>query len=100
MLLVENQDFSALIDCKPFSSACKKQTRSAWKSNQKKKKRKSENDDYKTGNLLDYLYHWKHNKLIDIELLRQTSRIIPQKINVTLTLHQCLLSLKSSQKLL
>ena len=65
-----------------------------------KKPRKSENDDYKTGNLLDLLYHRKHNKLIDIELLRQTSRIIPQKINVTLTWHQCLLSLKSSRKLL
>ena len=41
----------------------------------------SRNDDYTTGNLLDYLYHQKYYKLIAIDLWRQTNTSIPQQIN-------------------
>ena len=40
----------------------------------------SRNDDYATGNLLDYLYHQKCYKLIGIDLSRQTNMSIPQQI--------------------
>ena len=43
----------------------------------------SRNDDYATGNLLDYLYHQKYYKLIGIDLLTQTNTSIPQQINFT-----------------
>ena len=43
----------------------------------------SRNDDYATGNLLDYLYHQKYYKLIGTDLLRQTNTSIPQQINFT-----------------
>ena len=39
------------------------------------------NDDYTTGNLLDYFYHQKYYELIDIDLSRQANSSIPQKIN-------------------
>ena len=41
----------------------------------------SRNDDYTTGNLLDYLYHQDYYKLIGIDLSRQTNTSIPQQIN-------------------
>ena len=41
----------------------------------------SRNDECTTRNLLDYLYHQKYYKLIDINLSRQTTTIIPQQIN-------------------
>ena len=41
----------------------------------------SRNDDYTTGNLLDYLYHQNHYKLTGIDLSRQTNTNIPQQIN-------------------
>ena len=41
----------------------------------------SRNDDYTTGNLLDYLYHQKYYKLTDIDLSRQANSNIPQQIN-------------------
>ena len=43
----------------------------------------SRNNDYTTGNLLEYLYHQKYYKLIDIDLSRQTNTSIPQQINFT-----------------
>ena len=44
----------------------------------------SRNNVYATGNLLDYLYHQKYNnKLIGIDLSRQTNVSIPQQINFT-----------------
>ena len=61
MPLVEIKDFNALIDKK-------KQRRSVWK-------------DYRTGSLLDWLYHQHHYKLIGVDLSRQTNSSIPQKIN-------------------
>ena len=46
------------------------------------------NDDYTTGNLLDYLYHQNYYKLIDIDLSRQTNTSIPQQINFTVKLEE------------
>ena len=43
----------------------------------------SRNDDYRTRNLLEYLYHRRHDKLIGIDLSRQTNINIPQQINFT-----------------
>ena len=43
----------------------------------------SENNDYTTGNLLDYFYHQNYYKLIGIDLSRQTNKNIPQQINFT-----------------
>ena len=42
----------------------------------------SRNDDYTTGNLLDYLYHQKYYKLIGIDLLRQQNMSIPEQIKL------------------
>ena len=41
----------------------------------------SGNDDYKRGNLLDYLYHQNYYKLIAIDLSRQINMTIPQQVN-------------------
>ena len=41
------------------------------------------NDDYTTGNLLDFSYHQNYYKLIGIDLPRQTNASIPQQINFT-----------------
>ena len=41
----------------------------------------SRNDDYTTGSLLDFSYHQNYNKLIGIDLSRQTNMCIPQQIN-------------------
>ena len=43
----------------------------------------SGNDDYTTGNLLDFLYHQNYYKLIGIDLSRQTNTIIPQQTSFT-----------------
>ena len=40
----------------------------------------SRNNDYATGNLLNYLYHQKCYKLIGIDLSRQTNISISQEI--------------------
>ena len=39
------------------------------------------NDEYATGNSLDFLYHQNYYKLIGIALTRQTNTNIPQQIN-------------------
>ena len=41
----------------------------------------SRNDDYTTGNLLDYSYHKNYYKLIGIDLSRKTNTSIPQETN-------------------
>ena len=41
----------------------------------------SRNNDYTTGNLLDYFYHKNYYKLNGIDLSRQTNMNVPQKIN-------------------
>ena len=43
----------------------------------------SRNDDYTTGNLLDFSYHQNYYKLFGIDLLRQTNTSIPQQISFT-----------------
>ena len=43
----------------------------------------SKNDDYTTGNLLDFPYHQNYYKVIGIDLSRQTNTSIPQQINLT-----------------
>ena len=41
----------------------------------------SRNDNYTTGNVLDYLWRQKYYKRIGIDLSRQTNTSIPQEIN-------------------
>ena len=41
----------------------------------------SKSDDYKTGNLLDFLYHQNYYNLIDIDLSRKKNTSIPQEAN-------------------
>ena len=48
----------------------------------------SRNDNYTTGNLLDYLYHQKFYKNIGIDLSRQKNTSIPQQINYDETLQE------------
>ena len=63
----------------------------------------SRNDDYTTGNLLDYLHHQNYYELVGIDLLRQTNMnigiLILQEIWKKIMVKQCFLLLKSSKKL-
>ena len=43
----------------------------------------SRNNDYATGNLLDYLYHQNYYELVGIDLKRQRNTTISQQINFT-----------------
>ena len=43
----------------------------------------SQNNDYTTGNLLDFSYHEKFYKLIGIDLSRQKNMSVPQQIDLT-----------------
>ena len=43
----------------------------------------SRNDYYTSGNRLDFLHHQKYDKLIGIDLSRQTNTSIPQQVNFT-----------------
>ena len=43
----------------------------------------SRNDDYTTGNLLDFSYHQNYCKCNGIDLSRQINMNIPQQINFT-----------------
>ena len=64
MLLVEIKDFNALIDNKPFFGQAVKNKQETHK----KLIEMSKNDDYTTGNLLDFSYHQNFYKLIGIVL--------------------------------
>ena len=75
--LVEIKDFNALIDNKPFFDQPVKIKQEAYE----KLIEMSKNDDYTTGNLLDFSYHQNYYKLIGIDLSRQTNASIPQQIN-------------------
>ena len=70
------KDFKALIDNKPFFDQPVKK-REAYE----KLVEMSRNNDYTTGNLLNYLYHQKYYKLIGINLPRQRNASILQQIN-------------------
>ena len=76
MPLVEIKDFNTLIDNKPMFDQPVKSKQEAYE----KLIEMSRNDDYTTGDLLDYLYHQKYYKLIGIDLSRQTNTSIPQKL--------------------
>ena len=73
MPLIEIKDFNELIDNKTFFDQLIKNKKEAYE----KLVEMSRNDDYTTGNLLDYLFYQKCFKLIDIELSRQTNTSIP-----------------------
>ena len=77
MRLVEIKGFNALIDNKPFFDQPLKNKQEAYE----KLIEMSKNDDYRTGNLLDFSDH--QYKLIGIDLPRQASMNIPQQINFT-----------------
>ena len=62
--LVEIKDFNALIDKKPFFDQPVKNKQKAYE----KLIEVSSNDNYTTGNLLDYLHHQNYYKLIGIDL--------------------------------
>ena len=75
--LVKIKDFNALIDNKPFFEQPIKNKQEAYE----KLVEMSRNDDYTTGNLLDYSYHQNYYKIISIDLSRQVNTSIPQQIN-------------------
>ena len=60
--------FNVLIDGKGFFDVPIKNKEEAYE----KIIEMSKNNDYATGNLLDYEYFWKHYKLIAIDLSKQT----------------------------
>ena len=77
---VEVKDFDVLIDRKGFFDAPVKNKEEAYE----KIIEISKNNDYTTGNLLDYEYFSKHYKLIAIDLSKQTQLEDPdlkQQIN-------------------
>ena len=75
--LVEIKYYNALIDNTPFFDQPVKNKQESYE----KLVKIPRNDDYKTGNLLDYFYHQKYWKLIGIDLSRQISAGILQQIN-------------------
>ena len=79
MPLAEIKDFNALFDNKPFFDQPIKKRKGAYE----KLVEMSRNNDYTTGNLLDYLHHQKYYKLTGIDLSRQTNPNIPQQTNIT-----------------
>ena len=74
--LVEIKDLNALISNKPFFDQPGKNKQETYE----KPIEMSKNDDYTTGNLLNYLHYQKYYKLIGIDLSRQTNTSILQQI--------------------
>ena len=71
--------FNVLIDEKSFFDLPIKSKEEAYE----KITDMSNNNDYTTGNLLDFAYFKKHYKLIAIDLSKQTKLKDPQQINFT-----------------
>ena len=71
---METKDLNALIDNTPFFNQPIKNKQEAYENLVKI----SINDDYTTGNLLDYLHYQKYHKLIGIDVSRQENTSIPQ----------------------
>ena len=71
--VVEIKDFNGLIDKNLFFDQPVKKKQEAYE----QLIEMSRNDDYTTGNVLDYLYHQKFYKLIGIDLSSQTNTSIP-----------------------
>ena len=79
MSLIGIKYFNVLIDNKPFFGQPVKSKQGAYE----KPVEIFRNDDYKIGNLIDYSYHLNHYKLNSIDLSRQETTRISQKINFT-----------------
>ena len=71
---VEIKDFNVLIDGKSFFDLPVKNEEEAYE-------KIIDNNDYTTGNLLDFAYYKKHYKLIAIDLSKKTKLKDPQQIN-------------------
>ena len=71
---VRINDFNVLIDGKNFFDLPVKNEEEAYE-------KIIDNNDYTTGNLLDYTYYKKHCKLIAIDLNKQTKLKDSQQIN-------------------
>ena len=71
---VRINDFNVLVDGKSFFDLPIKNEEEAYE-------KIIDNNDYTTGNLLDYAYYKKHYKLIAIDLSKQTKLKDPQQIN-------------------
>ena len=74
---VEIKDFDVLIDGKSFFDLPVKNEEEAYE----KIIEMSNNNDYTTGNLLDFAYFKENYKLIAIDLSKQTKLKDPQQIN-------------------
>ena len=74
---VRINDFNVLIDGKSFFDLSIKNEEEAYE----KIIDMSNNNDYTTGNLLDFAYYKEHYKLIAIDLSKQTKIKVPQQIN-------------------
>ena len=74
---VQIKDFNVLIDGKSFFGLSVKNEEEAYK----KIIDMSNNNDYMTGNLLDFAYYKENYKLIAIDLSKQTKIKDPQQIN-------------------
>ena len=76
VLKVQIKDFNVLIDGKSFFDLQIKNEEEAYK-----KIIDMSNNDYKTGNLLDFAYYKENQKVIAIDLTKQTKIKDPQQIN-------------------
>ena len=74
---VKVNDFNVLIDGKSFFDLSVKNDEEAYE----KIIDMSNDNDYTTGNLLDYAYYKKHYRLIAIDLSKQAKLKDPQQIN-------------------
>ena len=74
---IEIKDFNVLIDGKSFFDLPVKNEEEAYEEIIEM----SKNNDYTTGNLLDYAYFKENYRLIAIDLTKQTNLKDPQQIN-------------------
>ena len=74
---VQIKDFNILIDGKRIFELSVKNEEEAYE----KIVDMSNNNDYTTGNLLNYAYYMKHYRLITIDLSKQTKLKDPQQIS-------------------
>ena len=100
MSVIEFKDFNVLIDNKSVLDQPVKNKQETYE----KPKVISRNDEYTTGNLLDFSYHQNYYNIIGIDLSGQTNTSISQQTNFVGKLEEddgtaMFLSLKSSKKL-
>ena len=84
MPLIEIKDFHALIDKKPFFDQPVKNKQEMYE----KLVEMWRNNDYTTGNVLDYSYHQNYFKLIGVDLSRQKNTALSQQITFTRKLEE------------